>query len=80
MVSNSPESPFDQSDLGLDLMTLILKLDLDMAKMSHHTKNEVSMSRHSKVTAQTHTHTHTHTHRQTQNNMNNMGLTVKNLI
>ena len=36
-------------------MTLILKLDLDMVKMSHHTKNEVSMSRHSKGIAQTDT-------------------------
>ena len=52
-------------------MTLILKLDLDMVKMYHHTKHEVYMSRHSKVIAQTdrqththmHTHTHTHTHR-----------------
>ena len=32
-------------------MTLILKLDLDMAKMYRHTKNEVSMSRGSKVIA-----------------------------
>ena len=30
-------------------MTLILKLDLDMVKMYLHTKNEVSMSRGSKV-------------------------------
>ena len=47
-------------------MTLILKLDLDIIKMYHHTKNEVSMSTGSKVIAQTdtqtHTHTHTHTH------------------
>ena len=46
-----------QSDLGLDLdqMTLTLKLDLNMVEMYHHTKNEVSMSRHSKVIAeQTH--------------------------
>ena len=43
-------------------MTLTLKLNLDMVKMYHHTKNEVSMSRHSKVIAHTHTHTHTHTH------------------
>ena len=34
-------------------MTLILKFDLDMVKMYHHTKNEVSTSRHSKVIAQT---------------------------
>ena len=32
-------------------MTLVLKLDLDMVKMSYHTKNEDSMSRHSKVIA-----------------------------
>ena len=36
-------------------MTLILKLNLDMVKTSHHTKNEVSMPRHSKVIAQTDT-------------------------
>ena len=41
-------------------MTLILKLDLDMVKLYHHTKNEVSMSRHSKVTVQTDRHTHTY--------------------
>ena len=48
-------------------MTLILKLDLDMVKMYHHTKNEVSMSSHSKVIAQTdrHTHRQTDTHRKT---------------
>ena len=34
-------------------MTLILKLDLNMVKMYHHTKSQVSMSRHSKVIAQT---------------------------
>ena len=43
-------------------MTLILKFDLDMVKMYHNTKNEVSMSTGSKVIAQIHTHTHTHTH------------------
>ena len=43
-------------------MTLILKLNLDMVKMYHHTKNEVSMSTGSKVIVQTDTHTHTHTH------------------
>ena len=48
-------------------MTLILKLDLDMVKMYHHTKNEVSVSTGSKVIAQTdrQTHIQTHTHRQT---------------
>ena len=34
-------------------MTLILKLDLDIVKMYHHTKNEVSMSTGSKVIART---------------------------
>ena len=38
-------------------MTLVLKFDLDMAKMSLHTKNEVSTSRHSKVVACTDTQT-----------------------
>ena len=48
-------------------MTLILKFDLDMVKMYHHTKNEVSMSTGSKVIAQTdaQTDTHTDTDRQT---------------
>ena len=32
-------------------MTLVLKLDLDMVKMYHYTKNEVSMLRHSRVIA-----------------------------
>ena len=53
-------------DLDHDPMNLILKLNFDMVKMYHHTKNEVFMSTASKVTAQTgkhrHTHTHTHTH------------------
>ena len=56
-------------------MILILKLDLNMVMMYHHTKNEVSVSRHSKAIAQTdrqrdrqtdgqtHTHTHTHTYK-----------------
>ena len=43
-------------------MTLIPKLDLDMVKMYHDTKIEVSVSTHSKVTAQTHRHSHTHRH------------------
>ena len=43
-------------------MALILKLDLDIVKMYHHTKNEVSMSTASKVIAWTDRHTHTHTH------------------
>ena len=48
-------------------MTLILKLDLGMVKMFHHTKNgakikafkSYSPNRH--TDRQTHTHTHTHT-------------------
>ena len=48
-------------------MTLVLKLDLDMVKMYHHTKNEVSMSTTSRVIAQTDAHTHslTDTHTDT---------------
>ena len=42
-------------------MTLILKIDLDIVKVYHHAKNEVSMSNGSKVIAQTDKHTHTHT-------------------
>ena len=38
-------------------MTLILRVDLDIVKMYHHTKNEVSMSTGSKVIAQTDKHT-----------------------
>ena len=41
-------------------MTLIFKIDLD-------TKNEVSLLRHSKVTAQTNTQTDRQTHRQYEN-------------
>ena len=46
-------------------MTLILKLDLDMVKMYLHTKNEVSMSRGSKVIAWTDRQTDTQTDTQT---------------
>ena len=46
-------------------MTLILKLDLDIIKMYHHIKNEVSMPRHPKVIAQTDRQIHRHTHRHT---------------
>ena len=55
-------SPWD--DLDLNPMTLKLKHDLDIVKMYHHTKNEVSMLTSSKVIAQTdrQTDTHTHTH------------------
>ena len=37
-------------------MTLVLKLDLDIVKMYHHTKNEVSMS--TQTDRQTHTRIH----------------------
>ena len=43
------KKPILLSDLDLDSMTLTLELDLDVAKMSDHTKNEVSMSMHSKL-------------------------------
>ena len=43
------KNPFYQSDLDLNPMILILKTDIDIVNMSHNTKNEVSMSRHSKV-------------------------------
>ena len=39
-------------------MILILKLDLQMVKMYHHTKNKVSVSNASKVVAQTDKQTH----------------------
>ena len=48
--SNSQNDQFSK-------VTLVLKLDLDMVKMYHHTKHEVSMSRHSKVFACTDTQT-----------------------
>ena len=50
-------------------MTLILKLDLDMVKMYHHTKDEVYMSTHSKDVARTDRQTDmdTHTHRHDEN-------------
>ena len=51
------KKPFYQSDLDLKPMTLILKLDLDMVKMSHHIKNEFSILRHLKVIVQTDTQT-----------------------
>ena len=48
-------------------MTLVLNLELDRIKMYHHTINEVSMSRHSNVTARMKIQTKTdrHTDRQT---------------
>ena len=64
--------PIYQNDLDLDPMTLILKFDLDMVKMSHHTKNEVSMSRHLKVIAQTDRQTHRHTDRKTHRQYENI--------
>ena len=62
-------------------MTLILKLDPDMVKMYVHTKNEVSMSRGSKVIActdrntdrQTDRHTHRQTHTQTETHTDRHG-------
>ena len=42
---------FYSFDLGLDPMTLILKLDLDIVKMYLHTKNKVPSYSSSKVTA-----------------------------
>ena len=55
-------------DLDLDPMTLILKLDLNIVKMYHHTKNEVSRSTCSKSIAQigTQKDTQTDTQRHTQ--------------
>ena len=38
-------------------LTLILKCGIDMVKMYYHPKNEISMSTHSKVIAQTDRHT-----------------------
>ena len=52
------------SDLDFDPMTLVLKLDLDMVKMYHHRRNEVSMSRYSKVNSPS---GQRHTHRQYEN-------------
>ena len=60
-MSNSKNNQFCKSNLYLDPVTLVLKLDLDMVKMYHHTKNEISMLRHSKVIVQKDRHTHTHT-------------------
>ena len=50
-------------------MTLILKLDLDMAKMYLHTKNEIPMWSGSKVIVWTDRHTDTQTHRHTDGQM-----------
>ena len=51
-MSNIQNNQFYKFDLELDQITLVLKLDLDMVKMYHHTKYEVSMSSTSKVVAQ----------------------------
>ena len=72
MVFNSQNNQFDENDLDLYPMTLVLKLDLDIVKMSHHTKNEVFMSRHSEVIALTDTHTHRLTDRQTETHADSM--------
>ena len=52
-------------DTGIEPMAFVLELDLDMVKMYHHTKNEVSVPTATKVITHTHTHTthttHTHT-------------------
>ena len=56
----------------LNPMTLILKLALDMVKMSHHTKNFYatvfkSYSPNKHTLTQSHTQTHTHTNTQYEN-------------
>ena len=63
--TNVQEANWAVSWDDLDPMALILKQDLDMVKMYHHTKNEVSMSNASEVIAQTDKHTKTQAHRQT---------------
>ena len=67
MVSNGHNNQFYLSKLDLDPMTLVLKLGLDMVKMYHHTKDEVCMSRQSKVTAQMDKQTHRQTDRYYEN-------------
>ena len=56
-------------------MNLMLKLDLDMFKMYHHTKHEISMSTYSKVTAQTDTHRDRHTHIDRQTHRHDKNIT-----
>ena len=81
MVSNSQNNQFYKSDFDLDPMTLVLKLDLDIVKMYHHTKNEISMSRHSKVIARTDRQTHRHTDRQYENiTFPHTGAVIKNAL
>ena len=48
-------------------LTLILKLDLDIVQMYHHTNNEASVSTASKVIARTDKHTDRHTNTRTHN-------------
>ena len=57
-------------------MSLILKHDLDIIKMYHHTKNEVSMLTGSKGTARTDTHTHTETHTHTHTHTHTLTKTL----
>ena len=66
LVPNNQNNQFYQNDLDCDPMTLVLKCDLNMLKIYHHTKNKVSVSRHSKIIAQMGRHTDTQTDRQTQ--------------
>ena len=61
--SNSQNGQFYKSDL--DLMTLVLTLDLDMIKMYHHTKNEVSVMAFKSYSL--YRHTDRQTHRQYEN-------------
>ena len=58
-MSNSPKTPFYQSDFDLDQRNLILKLELDMVEVSHHTTKEVFMSMHSKKKKKEKKKTHT---------------------
>ena len=43
------QKSFLPNDLAFDPMTLVLKLDPDMVRIYHHTKNEASMSKHSNI-------------------------------
>ena len=52
-MSNNLKNPFYQNDLEIYPVALVLKRDLHMVKIYHHTKNKVFMSRHSKVIAGT---------------------------
>ena len=68
--SDSQNSQFYKSNLDLDPMTLVLKLDLDIVKMYIYIKNKVSVSRHLQVIEviedrQTHRQTHTQMNTQT---------------